>query len=382
MKSIKMKDQTSITNIEKRVETVAFYLPQYHPIPENDLAWGKGFTEWNNVVKTQPRFHGHYQPQLPEELGFYDLRLKETRELQANLALSHGISAFCYYSYFLNNKIVLGAPLDLALSDETGIPVCLCWANENWTKAWDGRDHEIILKQEYNAGDIENYIKYIIGKIQHPRYFSINGEPLFLIYSPDSIPPEVEFIERLRAEGIKHEIPKIKIIAVMHGRAKKTENTYLENGYDAVLTFQPNTKYFPPPPGHSGKVKKLIRRLTPRYIYHKIEKNIKSFQLIDYKGVVEKSLASPPSKHRISCIFPSWDNSPRRRISTVIQNNDPEIFKSWLEAEIHRTIAEERTTQAVFINAWNEWAEGCHLEPDQKNGRQFLQVIRMTMHGH
>lgn len=356
---------------------IAFYLPQFHPIPENNIAWGNGFTEWNNVVKAKPKFRGHHQPQLPKDLGFYDLRLDDTRELQENIARDYGIDAFCYYSYWLEDKPILGHPLELEMGrNNSNLPICLCWANENWTRAWDGRDSDIILKQNYDYPSVENYCEYLIKLFQNQRYLRHNGIPVFLVYSPGEIPPAINFPKLLRARAQISGIRGVYLVAVKHGRSKHTGVDYLAMGYNQTLLFQPNKIDFPKPKNLSGDLKKFARNILPAKLFNMIRLKVNSYQNINYSEMSRQLMARPLKDFEIPCVFPSWDNSARRSISTIIQNDNPNEFGEWLATEMQKT--QERKNQelkAVFINAWNEWAEGCHLEPDQKLGRAFLEQI-------
>lgn len=362
---------------EKSPLLIAFYLPQFHPIPENDTAWGAGFTEWNNVVKTKPKFRGHQQPHLPKDLGFYDLRLDETRAQQAKMAVNYGIDAFCYYNYWLNGRSILGTPLELEMNaPDRDLPICLCWANHNWTKAWDGREADIILQQEYTLESLKNYCAYLMPYFMRSRYLKLDGRPIFLVYSPEEIPVEIDFPKILRSEAKEKGIQDIHMVAVKNWRAKLTSNDYIKNGYNDVLLFQPNVDDFPRPTSINANLKFAVRKLIPQGIFNKFRMKINSYQKISYSGLVDNARNRPLGDSEIPCVFPSWDNSPRRSISTVIQNENAELFGAWLRAEIIKTNAVENKLNAVFINAWNEWAEGCYLEPDQANGAAFLEEVR------
>src|SRR2546422_3290767 len=175
------------------MRVVAFYLPQFHPIPENDQVWGKGFTEWSNVVKTRPLFPGHYQPHLPADLGFYDLRLPEVREAQAGLAHAYGVSGFCYYHYWFNGRRLLHRPFDEVLrSGSPNFQFCLCWANENWTRRWDGGDHNVFVAQKHSLEDDERHIDHLISAFSDKRYIKIHGRPLLLVYRTGQLPAPAE----------------------------------------------------------------------------------------------------------------------------------------------------------------------------------------------
>lgn len=367
-----------VCNMAERNSTllIAFYLPQYHPIPENDAAWGAGFTEWNNVVKAKPKFRGHQQPHLPRDLGFYDLRLDETRRAQIRMAIEYGLDAFCFYSYWFDGKAVLGLPIDLEFSaTDRDFPICLCWANENWTRAWDGREADIILKQDYADASMDEYCRYLVNKFKHPRYLRINNRPLFLVYSPEEIPIEANFPEKLRQYAKGAGIERINLIAVKHGRATKSSSDFLNMGYDEVLLFQPNKNDFPEQATVRGRAKGFIRELLPSSLFNMLRLKISSYQSINYKMMVENIWKRSLDDFELTCIFPSWDNTARRSISTVVQNDMPSVFGDWLRFEIVRSNQKKRGTRAIFINAWNEWAEGCHLEPDQKCANAFLEQV-------
>ncbi|MBD3727084.1 MAG: glycoside hydrolase family 99-like domain-containing protein [Moraxella osloensis] len=361
---------------------IAFYLPQYHPIPENDDAWGVGFTEWNNVVKSQPRFKGHYQPHIPRELGFYDLRLEETRSKQFEMALEYGVDAFCFYSYWLNNKVVLGLPLELELKAvNRDFPICLCWANENWTRAWDGREADLIMRQDYDLNELMRYFEYLVSVFKNPRYLRKDKSPIFLVYSPEEIPPALNFPALIRTFAKKSGINSLHLIAVKHGRAERPSSYYISNGYDEVVLFQPNKQDFPSSEGLGSKFKEFARKITPQSLFNVIRSRFTSYQSISYKRLALELARRELADFEIPCVFPSWDNTARRSISTVIENNDPEIFRDWLKQEILKKKKQNNGFNAVFINAWNEWAEGCHLEPDQRNGLIFLEAVKSAIKG-
>ncbi len=205
---------------------LAFYLPQFHPIPENDEWWGRGFTEWTNVTRARPLFPGHYQPQLPADLGFYDLRLPESRLAQAELARAHGIGAFCYYHYWFNGRRILQRPFDEMLSSgQPDFPFCLCWANENWTRAWDGMEREVLLGQRYSAEDDLDHIRWLCNAFADPRYLRINGRPLFLVYRIEDLPDPAATAERWRAEA-----RALGIGELYPGRSGKTPDLVLSPG--------------------------------------------------------------------------------------------------------------------------------------------------------
>ncbi|NCD00164.1 MAG: hypothetical protein EOL95_10755 [Bacteroidia bacterium] len=224
-----------------KLRPIALYLPQFHPIPENDEWWEKGFTEWNNVVKAKPQFRNHYQPQLPADLGFYDLRLKEARLAQEKMAKSHGIHGFCYYHYWFNGKRLLEEPLNRKLKNkEEDLPFMLCWANENWTRAWDGGDTKILLKQNYSYEDDIHHICSLLPYFKDERYIKVNGKPVFIIYKDSSFPDITKTINTFREESAKH---GLELYLCRFDRAIGTlPDSATDLGFDAAFEFQPLSK--------------------------------------------------------------------------------------------------------------------------------------------
>ncbi len=220
---------------------IAIYLPQFHPIPENDKWWGKGFTEWRNVVQAKPRFNGHYQPHIPSDLGFYDLRLHEVLIEQAKLAKNNGIYGFCFYHYWFNGKLLLEKPVEALLKNKTPeFPFMLCWANENWTRAWDGGDNEILIKQEYSLDDDKEHIKYLIPFFKDTRYIKIDNKAVFAIYKPDLFPDISQTLNIFREEAKKQGV-ELYLCAFERNMGSSGEEL-ISMGFDAVIDFQPISK--------------------------------------------------------------------------------------------------------------------------------------------
>lgn len=354
---------------------VTFYLPQFHPIPENNQWWGTGFTEWTSVASARPRFDGHHQPQLPADLGFYDLRLDETRIAQAEMARAYGIDGFCYYHYWFNGRRLLERPFNEVLaSGRPDFPFCLCWANENWTRAWDGLERDTLVRQEYSEVDWLAHITWLIEVFKDKRYIKINGKPLFLIYRPDAI--SGEHIAFWRSVLHEHDSPGLYLCAVKTGFAQVGSKELVKRGYDAVVNFQPNGTDFPSKASTKTMLYEALKRLLPNGLYQKLKHSASANKLISYAGLMENVLRKPVAvTHKeFPCVFASWDNSARRKTATIIQNDDPELYAEWLKASVERVARYPDEERLVFINAWNEWAEGCHLEPDRKYGRRFLEA--------
>ncbi len=349
------------TRSEDDPKVIAFYLPQFHPVPENDAWWGKGFTEWSNVVKARPLFEGHYQPHLPGDLGFYDLRLPEVREQQAALARAHGIDAFCYYHYWFGGRRVLDRVFDEVLRTKSpDFPFCLCWANENWTRAWDAGEHEVLLRQDYDDDEREEHVHYLVEAFRDERYVRVEGRPLFLLYRVQSLPDAEGFIARLRRVSIDAGVGDPYIVKFdTHGRFDDPADHHC----DAAAQFLPH--------GVGEKVDTIdVPDAAPGNAVY------------EYADVISTFLHEPePPWTRHECVFPGWDNTPRRGDgrSLAIVHNTPEAYEAWLRAVYER--ARERGG-LVFVNAWNEWAEGAHLEPDERDGLAYLRATARAVLGH
>jgi lipopolysaccharide biosynthesis protein len=365
--------------MKKSPKIITFYLPQYHQIPENDKWWGEGFTDWKNVVKGFPRFKGHYQPHEPAELGYYDLANENTRIAQADLAKEYGIGAFCYYHYWFNEKMLLERPLNEVLSSgKPDFPFCICWANENWTRRWDGLDNEVLIKQVYEEYDPKIHMEWLLKAFSDKRYVKIQGKPLFIIYNTSDIPDISNKLKLWRELAKKNGFPDLYICSVKSIHNKFTEDFLIELGFDALVDFIPNRDLYK----YRNKwyyakcyLLTLANRLIKLTGLSNFIKKIPTTDVYDYKKIAADFIKSPVSQYKtFNCVIPSWDNSARRKNSVVIQNEDFDLYEKWLECACNKALDNPVDEQIVFINAWNEWAEGCHLEPDLKNGRKFLEA--------
>jgi lipopolysaccharide biosynthesis protein len=352
---------------ERRLRYVAFYLPQFHPIPENDAWWGPGFTEWVNVAQGDPLFRGHDQPDLPGDLGFYDLRLPETRQAQAALAAHHGIDAFCYFHYWFQGRRMLERPFEEVFrSGEPDFPFCLCWANESWTRAWDGKSDEILLEQTYSREDDLAHIRALAEVFADPRYLRIDGRPVFLVYRAFRHPRPREFADVWRTEAQRLGIGEVYLCAVNGGRDQLLGPDAF--GMDAMVAFAP---FYGLLRGkRDGKVARASRELlrsNNQYVQHRI---------FDYETVMQDNLDRPVPPHKIfPGVSPGFDNSPRRPSgATIITGSTPEMYEKWLRAAIERFEPYSAQENLLFVNAWNEWAEGNHLEPSRRWQHQYLEA--------
>jgi cytochrome c-type biogenesis protein CcmH/NrfG len=355
-------DLISDGNQTEDVRLIAFYLPQYHPIPENDEWWGKGFTEWTNVTKAQPLFEGHYQPHLPADLGFYDLRVPEVREQQAELARQYGIYGFCYYYYWFAGKRLLNHPIDEVLrTKKPDFPFCICWANENWTRRWDGHDNEILMSQDC-SNDEQNqaFAEHIVPLLLDERYIRVNGTPLLIIYRADHFPNLLKTAEQWREIFRKNGVGEVHLcVALTFGFDKHPHDV----GFDSAVQFPPHALSY--------------CEISP----NELGTNDFSGKIFDYKNVAINSVSQQPQERVFLSVMTSWDNTARRKDAAHIYfNSSPEVYEFWLRGVLEKTNqVHSGDERLVFINAWNEWAEGAHLEPDRKYGNSYLEATKKAL---
>lgn len=358
------------------MRVVAFYLPQFHPIPENDRWWGDGFTEWTNTRRAQPLFPGHYQPREPEGGRYYTLLDPGVRQWQADLARSFGIDAFCYYHYWFNGRRLLERPFEEVLhSGLPDFPFCLSWANEPWSRTWTGHRRSILVSQEYgDESDWQRHFDYLNTAFQDRRYLRVDGKPIFLIYRPSDIPRCADMIALWRRAAREAGLEGLHLLHVLN-----TFEPHVRAGFDGVIELEPMYTI-------SHRMPALWR--TRRYLVGLLRSISRPFgglrgRFIDrvaYDRVWENILArGAQDGGRIPTYvgaFVDWDNTPRRgRDGTVFVGSSPEKFGAYFRREIARARLVTRT-DLVFINAWNEWAEGAYLEPDARFGSAYLQALR------
>ena len=352
----------SLSAADLPLRALAFYLPQFHPIPENDRWWGPGFTEWTNVTKAHPQFLGHHQPRLPGALGFYDLRLVEVQREQIRLAHKYGLYGFCYHYYWFGGHRLLDRPLRQVLADPSlDLPFCLCWANENWTRRWDGQEQDILIGQQHSPEDDLAFIAALEPIFRDPRYIRVDGKPLLLVYRPQLLPDPAATVARWRQYIQAQGLPGLFLAAVQSfSDAIDTDDTL----FDALVEFPPHT----------------VPRIDIGDRYQMLNPRFRG-EILDYEACVD---AAEAQVHQVSdkVVFPgvmaAWDNTPRRRdLATIFANASPQAYGRWLTAACRRALAAPAADhRLVFINAWNEWAEGSYLEPDQRYGHAYLQATR------
>lgn len=349
--------------VETVVRVIAFYLPQFHVIPENNEWWGEGFTEWTNVKPAQQLFKGHYQPHVPDEaLGYYDLSDTSVMYKQVELARQYGVEGFCFYVYWFGGKRLLEVPLENYLHDrEIDFPFCICWANENWSRRWDGRDNEMLLVQKHSAEDDLAFIEEMAKYLRDPRYIRIEGKPLLIIYRPNLLPDMRKTAECWRAWCLANDIGEI-YIAYAQSFERTNPDVY---GLDAAIEFPPNNS---DPYNITAQMELLSRGFDGAiYDWRVFVQRSENYQLPDY------------TLFRGVC--PGWDNTARRKQSaTVFANASPKLFEQWLDNVFKDTVNRfpEKNQRLVFVNAWNEWAEGAHLEPDRRHGYAWLEAVRQA----
>lgn len=346
---------------EPEATVVAFYLPQFHPTAENDLWWGTGFTEWRNVGRALPQFEGQLQPRVPADLGYYDLRIPAVMREQMAMAREYGVSAFCTYFYWFAGKTLLEQPLRQWLDDATlDLPICLCWANENWSRRWDGLDQDILIAQEHGESDDIAFIEYVSAYLRDPRYLRVAGKPILLVYRPGLLPDAAATARRWREWCRDHGVGEIHLVYVQSFDRMPPSAI----GFDAAVSF---------PPANAG--------LTPVTSQLTLINGHYEGQIYDWRELTGKAMAAPDPAYRLyPGINPGWDNEARKsgRGMSFIRAT-PRAFSAWARHAI--TTARRRAPEAplVFVNAWNEWAEGAILEPDTRFGFAWLEAIRKAL---
>lgn len=343
---------------------IAFYLPQFHPIPENDEWWGRGFTEWTNVTRARPLFRGHRQPHLPGELGFYDLRLSETRERQAALASVHGIRAFCYWHYWFAGRRLLERPFQEVL--DSGVPAqqfCLAWANQSWTGIWHGAPGRTLIEQTYpGPEDDRAHFAALLPAFTDPRYLRVDGRPLLYIFRPESLPDPAAFVRRWRGMANAAGLSGLYLVAEvsdLFGDGPRYLD-YLSHGFDAGVYVRIPVQRTP-----SALLAMRARR--------KLRGGPEVYPCATTLPRPPRTL--PEVLH--PCVYPNWDNTPRSgRRGVVLRGCSPERFRVHFREALERARAHQPEERLVFVKSWNEWAEGNYLEPDQEVGRGYLEVVR------
>ena len=354
------------------VRLLAFHLPQFHPIPENDRWWGKGFTEWTNVAKAEPLFRGHDQPRLPADLGYYDLRLPEARAAQAVLAKSYGIEGFCYWHYWFHGNRLLERPVEEILaSGEPDFPFCLAWANESWSRSWLGDDREILIEQSYSEEDDRAHARHLLRAFSDPRYIRIHGRPMLVVYKPTALPDAQRTTDIFRHECTRSGLPEPYLVGI-DAHCPGTDMRRL--GFDMTEHHEPQLGVFGPEVFQDAprlsRLKRNLRQGIPSSI----------FKVYSYVDSTRLMARLRPAFPHFPCCFAGWDNTARRgRHAIVIRGSTPELFGDQLALLAESVLHKDPQERVVFINAWNEWAEGMYLEPDVKFGHAYLRSVAQVL---
>lgn len=348
---------------------LAFYLPQYHQVPENDAWWGEGFTDWVNVAKAQPLYDGHLQPATPGELGEYDLSDPEIMRQQAALASEHGVDGFVMYHYWFDGKPMLDTPLRNLLADPSiDFPFALCWANEHWTRSWDGLEKDVLLAQTYPDGWHDRYYDDILPALTDPRYLRVDGVPLLVVYRIGQVPSGRAVIESWKRRAVADGLGGLHVLAVTPSRDFEGFDGDLASTLDGLVRF---------PPG-SGIALQSVSHLAPRLVKGT------SGDVLSYDAAVDGAdlVAAGPHGLRVHPgVMPGWDNTPRRaEAAYAFHGGNPVSFRRWLARAADAAVA-GGPDPLLFVNAWNEWAEGAHLEPDARFGRGNLEAVADVQNG-
>lgn len=358
-----------------RARLIAFYLPQYHPIPENDAWWEPGFTEWTNVTKARPLYPGHVQPRLPSELGFYDLRVPETRRAQAELARTYGVEAFCYWHYWFAGRRLLDRPFrEVLQSGEPDFPFCLAWANQTWTGVWHGDPNRVLVEQTYpGPADEEAHFAELLPAFRDRRYLTVDGKPLFIVYRPEELPQARRFADHFRELATRAGLPGLYLV----GQAPEAW-VPTEHNFDASILCEPGMTLVRmqrlPPSLLDRASDKLFGRRTRALVKETLDWP----DVHSYETVVQHALPYEPLPYpNHPCVVPNWDNTPRSGTrGFVFHGATPSLFARVLERAVASVEDRPRERRLVFLKSWNEWAEGNYVEPDREFGRGWLETIQ------
>jgi SAM-dependent methyltransferase len=354
------------------VRLIAFHLPQFHPILENDQWWGQGFTEWTNVTKAKPLFRGHYQPRLPTDLGYYDLRVPEVREAQAELAASYGIEGFCYWHYWFHGNRLLERPVDEILaSGEPDFPFCLAWANESWSRSWLGDARELLIEQLYSEQDDRAHARWLARAFADPRYIRIQGRPILVVYKPMALPDAHRTTDIFREECSRLGQPEPYLVGI---DAHCPGTDMRQFGFDMTEHHEPQLGVLGPDAFEDApRPSKLIRNLR---------RGISSatFKVFSHRAAALRMARGRPSFPHFPCSYAGWDNTARRGLHAIVMiDSGPGVFRSQLLQTARSVLHKAHEERFVFINAWNEWAEGMYLEPDAKFGHAYLEAVASVL---
>lgn len=365
------KTNTNSKPLKKAARVIAFYLPQFHPTPENDEWWGKGFTEWTNVASAKPLFKRHEQPIIPADLGFYDLRLSETREHQAEMAAANGVEGFCYWHYWFDSKRMLERPFDEVLESGTpDFPFCLGWANHSWSGIWKDEPHRLLIDQTYpGEADDRAHFEYLLKAFKDPRYMTIDEKPIFVIFKPTDMPDAKKRFDLWRELALQAGLKGLHIVGINMLDFKDAAAL----GLDAVILSTLAV---------TNTANSIVNEATRIMWGIRRRLSIGGPRIVEYSEAVKHLI---PDLEQFDCeaypcVYPNWDNTPRKgRKGLVLANSTPALFEEHLKDAVSRVDKRPVDNKLVFLKSWNEWAEGNHLEPDVKWGMQYLQAVKRVI---
>ncbi|NOS80979.1 MAG: glycoside hydrolase family 99-like domain-containing protein [Nitrospira sp.] len=375
---------------------IAFYLPQFHPIPENDSWWGKGFTEWTNVAKARPLYKGHYQPRLPADLGYYDLRVPEVREAQAELARNAGIEGFCYYHYWFGGKRLLERPFaEVVASGKPDFPFCLCWANQTWSGIWHGDPKRTLIEQTYpGVDDNRRHFMALREAFLDERYLRVEGRPIFVIYRPNELPDVTSFIRQWQELAIQSGLPGIHFVAHLFSHDPPWD--FRSRGFDGctvvsshrifsvslrqiILAQNINSLSMP---GQLSVVRNrdAFKGSIRDWVWRRCRRSLGQFgwNVRQYRQALPYLLYGCSDQPGVyPMVTPNWDNTARSHIrGIVLHGSTPELFRTHLQDALSHIKSRRPEDRVIFVKSWNEWAEGNYLEPDKKFGHDYLKVVK------
>ena len=361
--------------MEKKARVIAFYLPQFHPIPENDQWWGKGFTEWTNVGKASPLFKGHYQPRVPGDLGYYDLRVPEVRKAQADMAREYGVEGFCYWHYwFGDGKRLIEKPFNEVLSSgEPDFPFCLAWANETWKGFAHGMtNRNVLIEQKYlGIEDYTDHFYEVLPAFKDKRYITVDGKVLFMIYKPLADDEIKLFIKTWRQLAVENGLNGIYFVGHSSDSSYKIKDI-LTIDVDAVNTVRLN-----------NYLVNHYKRSLFKKVHIRFNKFLRGVPLVFSYEVMSKYFIIP-EEDSIENVFPSiipgWDHSPRSgREALVLSDSTPEFFRKHVKKAVEIVNNKKAENKIIFLKSWNEWAEGNHMEPDLRWGKKYLEALKSVV---
>jgi len=355
----------------KKVRVIAFYLPQFHPTPENDEWWGKGFSEWTNVASAKPLFNGHEQPVIPADLGFYDLRLPETRVAQAEMAAAFGVEGFCYWHYWFGGRRMLERPFNEVLSSGSpDFPFCVGWANHSWSGIWKDEPHRLLIDQIYPGEDDDRaHFEYLLSAFRDPRYMTVDGKPILVIFKPTDVPDSKRRFDFWRELALQAGLKGLHIVGIN----MLDFDDAADLGLDAITVSTLAVTNVASP---------LLNEITKNIWRIKRKLSVGGPRIIEYSEAIKHLV---PDMNQFDCeaypcVYPNWDNTPRKgRKGLVLANSTPDLFERHLTDAVKALGERDDEHKLVFVKSWNEWAEGNHLEPDTKWGLQYLQALRRVI---